>query len=95
MLPFPQLPWAALNLSIRAAGDPHVFGSRSTASVATLDRDQPLTNLQTLESYWNPAARTALHHVAAGYFFGYGSDSRDGRNLWRHCLFGFAAHARN
>jgi len=49
MLPFPQLPWASLNLSIRAAGDPHGLIPAVRRQIATIDRDQPLTNLQTLE----------------------------------------------
>jgi putative ABC transport system permease protein len=49
MLPFPQLPWAALNLSIRAAGDPRVVVPAVRHQIAMMDRDQPLTSVQTLE----------------------------------------------
>jgi len=49
MLPFPQLPWASLNLSIRAAGDPHGLIPSVRRQIAMIDRDQPLTNVQTLE----------------------------------------------
>ena len=49
MLPFPQLPWASLNLSIRTAGDPHGVIRAVRQQIAAIDRDQPLTNLETLE----------------------------------------------
>jgi predicted lysophospholipase L1 biosynthesis ABC-type transport system permease subunit len=49
MLPFPQLPWAALNLSIRTSGDPHGLISAIRRQISAIDRDQPVTNVQTLE----------------------------------------------
>jgi putative ABC transport system permease protein len=49
MLPFPQLPWAALNLSIRAASDPRVVIPAVRHQIAMIDRGQPLTSVQTLE----------------------------------------------
>jgi putative ABC transport system permease protein len=48
MLPFPQLPWASLNLSIRAAGNPRVVVPAVRHQIAMIDRDQPLTRVQTL-----------------------------------------------
>jgi putative ABC transport system permease protein len=49
MLPFPQLPWAALNLSIRTSGDPRSLVPAVRRQISRLDRDQPLTNLETLD----------------------------------------------
>jgi putative ABC transport system permease protein len=49
MLPFPQLPWPLLNLSIRTAGDPHNLIPAIRRQVALVDKDQPLTNVQTME----------------------------------------------
>jgi putative ABC transport system permease protein len=49
MLPFPQLPWAGLNLSIRTAGDPHSLVPAVRRQIAMIDQDQPLTKVQTLE----------------------------------------------
>jgi len=49
MLPFPQLPWAGLNLSIRTAGDPRSLIPAVRRQIAMIDRDQPLTKVQTLE----------------------------------------------
>ena len=49
MLPLPQLPWPLLNLSIRAAEDPHSLVSAIRRQVSLVDKDQPLTNVQTME----------------------------------------------
>jgi putative ABC transport system permease protein len=49
MLPFPQLPWPLLNLSVRAAGDPRGLISAIRRQVALVDKDQPLTSVQTME----------------------------------------------
>jgi putative ABC transport system permease protein len=49
MLPFPQLPWPLLNLSIRTAGDPRAPISAIRRQVSMVDKDQPLTSVQTME----------------------------------------------
>jgi putative ABC transport system permease protein len=49
MLPFPQLPWPLLNLSIRTAGDPRGPISAIRRQVSLVDKDQPLTSVQTME----------------------------------------------
>jgi putative ABC transport system permease protein len=49
ILPFPQLPWPLLNLSVRAAGVPSGLISAIRRQVSLVDKDQPLTNVQTLE----------------------------------------------
>jgi putative ABC transport system permease protein len=49
MLPFPQLPWASLNLSMRTAVDPHSLISVVRRQISAIDRDQPVTNVQTME----------------------------------------------
>jgi putative ABC transport system permease protein len=48
-LPFPQLPWAWLNLNIRTAVEPHSLMSAVRRQIALVDKDQPVTNVQTLE----------------------------------------------
>jgi putative ABC transport system permease protein len=48
-LPFPQLPWAALNLTVRTAPDPHGLISAVRSQISAIDKDQPVTNVQTLE----------------------------------------------
>jgi putative ABC transport system permease protein len=48
-LPFPQRPWASMNLILRTAGDPHNWAGAARAAVAEVDRDQPVTALNTME----------------------------------------------
>jgi putative ABC transport system permease protein len=48
-LPFPQLPWAAMNLVIRTSGDPHLAATAVRTRVLALDRDQPVTGVQTMD----------------------------------------------
>ncbi len=47
-LPFAQLPWARLNLSLRSASDPARLVRAVRAAIAQIDRDQPITHVQTL-----------------------------------------------
>jgi putative ABC transport system permease protein len=49
LLPFPQLPWAALNLSVRTTGDPHSLISAVRKQILAIDRDQPVTGVQSME----------------------------------------------
>src|SRR5579864_7210243 len=49
MLPFPQLPWRWLNLSVRTVADPHRLISAIRRQVALVDKDQPLTDVQTMQ----------------------------------------------
>ena len=48
-LSFPQRPWAAMNLILRTAGDPHRWAAPARAAVAAVDRDQPVTAVNTME----------------------------------------------
>jgi predicted permease len=48
-IPFAQRPWAHINLIVRTAGDPHAFVSAVRARVLSIDRDQPVTAVQTME----------------------------------------------
>ena len=49
MLPFPQLPWLLLNLSVRTTGDPHRLIHAVRAELLKLDKDQPITGVQTMD----------------------------------------------
>ncbi len=55
-LPFPQLPWAHLNLSVRAAGDPARLTTAIRAGIARIDKDQPVTGVETLEEILDASA---------------------------------------
>jgi predicted permease len=48
-LSFPQRPWASMNLILRTAGDPHQWAGAARAAVAAVDRDQPVTAVNTME----------------------------------------------
>src|SRR5215831_15405646 len=48
-LPFPQIPWGNMNLQLRTANDPHSLISAVRAQVSSLDPDQPVTSIQTVE----------------------------------------------
>jgi putative ABC transport system permease protein len=49
ILPFPQLPWPLLNLSVRTAGDPHSLITAIRRQISLVDKDLPLTEVQTME----------------------------------------------
>ena len=46
---YPQWTWPAMVFSIRTAGDPRTLAGSLRAAVAAVDKDQPVTALQTLE----------------------------------------------
>jgi len=48
-LPFPQLPWGDMNLLLRTVVPPLGMTSAVRAQVASLDPDQPITNIQTVD----------------------------------------------
>lgn len=55
-LPFPQLPWASMNLVVRTVGDPHALVSAVRGRVLAIDRDQPVTAVATMEEMMEQAA---------------------------------------
>ncbi len=55
-LPFAQLPWPAMNLVVRTAGDPHRLVSAVRARIFAIDRDQPVTAIQTMDEVLETAA---------------------------------------
>jgi len=48
-MPFPQLPWASLNLETRTAGDPSQLVSAVRNQILSIDSGQPITNVRTGE----------------------------------------------
>jgi putative ABC transport system permease protein len=48
-LPFPQLAWGNMNLLVRAAIDPHQLISTLRQQVYSIDPDQPITQVQTMD----------------------------------------------
>jgi putative ABC transport system permease protein len=48
-IPWKQLPWAMVRLVVRAAGDPRAVAGAVRARVFAIDKDQPVTNVRTME----------------------------------------------
>jgi len=48
-LPFARLPWPSMNLLVRTAGDPHSFVAAVRARVLAVDKDQPVTQVLSME----------------------------------------------
>jgi putative ABC transport system permease protein len=48
-LPFPQLPWSDMNLLVRTAVPPLQVASAVRNQIASVDGDQPVTNVKTVE----------------------------------------------
>ncbi len=48
-VPFPQRPWASMNLIVQTAGDPHNWAGAVREAVKTVDHDQPVTAVNTME----------------------------------------------
>jgi len=63
-MPYPQLPFVMLQLHVRTAGDPRGVASAVRARLLTVDRDEPVTEVQTmgdyLESLSAPARSTMI-----------------------------------
>jgi putative ABC transport system permease protein len=55
-LPFAQLPWAFMNLIVRTEGDPHRLEAAVRGRVLATDRDQPVTQVRTMEEVLDAAA---------------------------------------
>ena len=54
-LPFPQVPWASLNLSMRTGVEPHSIVSAVRREISMIDKDQPITQVQTMEELLDSA----------------------------------------
>ena len=67
--PYPQFGWANVALSFRAAGDPRLLANAVEAQVRAVDRDLPLTHVQTLDDYVQNAlnGRRRLMWLVAGF----------------------------
>jgi putative ABC transport system permease protein len=51
--PFSQSPWANMNLLVRTAVEPHQLASAVQQQIYSIDRDQPVTDVQTLDELVN------------------------------------------
>jgi predicted permease len=48
-MPFAQRPWRSIDLILRTSGDPHTFITTARHLVATVDKEQPVTDVRTLD----------------------------------------------
>jgi putative ABC transport system permease protein len=48
-LPFPQLPWGEMNVIVRTAVPPHSMAAAIRAQIASIDPDQPVMHIQTVD----------------------------------------------
>ncbi len=55
-LPYAQLPWAFMNLIVRTDGDPRALATAAPRRVLAVDRDQPVTQIRTMEEVLDAAA---------------------------------------
>jgi len=69
ILPFPQLPWPLLNLSVRSAEDPRSLISAILRQASEIDKDQPLTDVRTMDDVVGSAtAQPRLTMLLLGVF---------------------------
>jgi len=47
--PFSQIPWGNMNLLVRTSVEPHTVASAVRAQIASVDPDQPVTNIQSVD----------------------------------------------
>jgi putative ABC transport system permease protein len=52
-IPFPQLPWASLNVEVRSTLDVHQLVTAVRSQIQAIDPGQPITNVQTMEELLN------------------------------------------
>jgi putative ABC transport system permease protein len=48
--PLPQRPWSTMNVAVKTSGDPMQIVSAVRSAVAAVDRDQPITQIRSLDS---------------------------------------------
>jgi predicted permease len=67
--PLPQRPWPAMAIAVKTSGDPMQIASAVRSAVAAVDRDQPITMMQTLDSSLSDSlAQQKLSAVLLGIF---------------------------
>jgi putative ABC transport system permease protein len=69
--PFAQRPWTSMNLVVRTQGDPLGLAGEVRAQVLSVDGDQPVTNVQTMEQNISDiVAQPRLTMILLGIFAG-------------------------
>jgi predicted permease len=55
-IPWKQLSWASVHLNVRTTGDPHALAGAVRARVLAVDRDQPVTKVESMEEVFELGA---------------------------------------
>jgi putative ABC transport system permease protein len=55
-LPWKQLSWASIHLNVRTAGEPHSLAAAIRARVLAVDKDQPITKVESMEEVFERGA---------------------------------------
>lgn len=55
-LPFAQRPWADMDLIVRTEGDPHRYAAAVRSAVLSIDRDQPVTAVKSMQEVLDAGA---------------------------------------
>lgn len=70
-IPFPQLPWASLNIEARSASDPYALVASVRSRILNIDPGQPITNVQTMEELLDAdRAQPRFNMLVMGLFSG-------------------------
>jgi len=70
-IPFPQLPWASLNLETRTATDSYQLVASERNQILAIDPGQPITNVQTMEDLLNAdRSQPRFNMLVMGLFAG-------------------------
>jgi putative ABC transport system permease protein len=70
-IPYPQLPYFNMQVTIRTTIDPHSLASAVRAQLLAADRDQPVTEIQTMQEYLETFSASArFTTVLLGIFSG-------------------------
>jgi predicted permease len=66
---YAQWTWQTVSLTVRTAGDPRLLAKSLTAMVAAVDRDQPVTNIRTMDEVVETALsqRRETMYLIAGF----------------------------
>ena len=93
-VPFPQLPWANMNLLVRTSVPPQSMTSAVRAQISAVDPDQPVDKIQTVDDLVDSSrAQPRFTMLLLGIFSATALALAADRDLRRPRLFGGAAQA--
>ena len=93
-LPFPQLPWADMNLLVRTMAPPQSITSAVRAQISAMDPDQPMAGIQTVDELLDSSRAEPRFIMLLLGLFSHRARALRHRNLRRSILLGGAAPVR-